>query len=438
MTTDMDTIINLIENGKECDYLDFKAKSYVKEEHEDLIKDIMSMANSMIEDDKYIITGIKDKPESREVIGIDYVTDSASYKQLIINNIEPEIKFDYFTIKYKEETLEIFKIYDNTNRPYMMKKQYKKLNNGLCYIRKGTQQYFAQRSDFDDFYKRNPKFKVPNSSERSLVLDKNKVLAVIRDGVLIKNVGDFTAYNVEINLFLNVLITNQEFISVGDISPSGDVSLSKLDQAIENWKQDIINIKSEPYSRFISHGCSLLIQFDNHNGDKYFQTMEIGISWAEWERERRIDIGSTGDDCSNEPLKVISNISFEIEIQTLEIQWNQYIEEKNIDQLSKIDDSARELAWKIYSSGLDDATTQVNELFKICRDRQAIGRGLFAYDHLSGMDKNELKKVKKQDISRLTDYLVCGANALKRNNIFRQLEESFWELIRRVEPFEKK
>jgi len=199
-----------------------------------------------------------------------------------------------------------------------------------------------------------------------------------------------------------------------------------------------MNIKSEPYSKVISHVCSLLLQFDNHNGDKFFQTLEIGVSWAEWERERRIDIGSTdGGVSSNVPSKIIKNLSFKDEVQGLEFQWNQYIEENNIDQLSMIDVPARELALRIYSSGADDASNQVYKLFEICHDMQAVGRGLNAYDQLSGLDKNSVKKVRKEDINKLINWLVDGANALRKTNINSKFGKLFWELIKRVENFGK-
>ncbi|WP_099188532.1 AlbA family DNA-binding domain-containing protein [Tepidibacter mesophilus] len=160
---DKDFIINLIENGYECDYLDFKAKQYSKEKYESLLKDIMAMANSKYEGDKYIIVGIKDKPSGeRDIIGInseDFI-DSSNYQQVVLNNIEPEVSFDYFPFEYKEKLLGVFKIYGNQDRPYMLKKKYNKLNEGLCLVRKGSQQSIAVRKDFDEFYLAKEKFEV--------------------------------------------------------------------------------------------------------------------------------------------------------------------------------------------------------------------------------------------------------------------------------------
>lgn len=91
-------LYELIKNGYECEFLDFKKVQYRKENFHDFIIDIMSMANSSHKGDKFIILGVKDKPDgTREVFGIqqeDFI-DSSIYQNVILENIEPEIKLDY-------------------------------------------------------------------------------------------------------------------------------------------------------------------------------------------------------------------------------------------------------------------------------------------------------------------------------------------------------
>jgi predicted HTH transcriptional regulator len=117
----VDKIIELIEFGYECEYLDFKEKQYSKEKHLDMIADIMAMENSRYDGDKFIIVGVKDRPEGKEIKGIspEEFIDSSNYKQIILNNIKPEIQFDYFKYNYKEWVLGVFKIYSTDNKPYM-------------------------------------------------------------------------------------------------------------------------------------------------------------------------------------------------------------------------------------------------------------------------------------------------------------------------------
>jgi len=153
----------LIVNGYECDYLDFKEKSYSKQNKFELIKDIMAMANSKYDGDKYIVTGVKERAfEGKMIVGIDINEhiDSAHYHDLIIKNIEPDIHFDYFHYQYNNKWLGIFKIYNNSNRPYMLKKQYGTYLEGYCVIRKGSHTCTAIRGDYDHFFRQQEKFEV--------------------------------------------------------------------------------------------------------------------------------------------------------------------------------------------------------------------------------------------------------------------------------------
>jgi len=155
-------INELLESGHECEYLDYKEKQYSKEKHRDLIVDIMAMANSRYEGDKFIIIGIKDKPECKEIKGINPLEfiDSSTYTQVILSNIEPEIQFDYFKCEYKGALLGVFRIYNNDNQPYMLKRKYNDLKEGLCVVRKGSVNSVATRNDFDRFYRNKGNFEM--------------------------------------------------------------------------------------------------------------------------------------------------------------------------------------------------------------------------------------------------------------------------------------
>ncbi|WP_084159019.1 AlbA family DNA-binding domain-containing protein [Paenibacillus taiwanensis] len=158
----MDKIIELIEFGYECEYLDFKERQYHKDKSMDLLMDIMAMANSRHSGDKFIIIGVKDRPEGKEIKGIDpkEFIDSSNYVQLVLNNIEPEIQFDYFRYVYKGAVLGVFKIYKTENKPYMMRKRFDRLNEGYCLIRKGSTNTVAKRSDFDYMYLNKGQFEI--------------------------------------------------------------------------------------------------------------------------------------------------------------------------------------------------------------------------------------------------------------------------------------
>ena len=144
---------NLIEYEVENTCLDFKASEYGKD-NEALIKDIMSMANANSNATKYIILGVKDDINGeREIIGLDEISDQAILENIIQENVESIIKFKYYKYLYKSKKLGIIEIYDNNNKPYMMKKDYKNLKKGDSWIRKGSRQSRVVKEDINEMLK---------------------------------------------------------------------------------------------------------------------------------------------------------------------------------------------------------------------------------------------------------------------------------------------
>ena len=156
----MINVDNLIKYENENTSLEFKAIQYKKSQHEDLIKDIMSMANADVENDRYIIIGVSHKSSGdREILNIkkgDFI-DSAIYQQIIRENIEPDIKLDYSPYKYKGKLLGIFKISGCSDKPYTMKKDFVKLKKGDSFIRKGTHVSRMTRRDLDVIFEKKIK-----------------------------------------------------------------------------------------------------------------------------------------------------------------------------------------------------------------------------------------------------------------------------------------
>jgi hypothetical protein len=154
-------IKNLLEDGYECDFLDYKLKQYPAKLTPNFIKDVMAMANSNYEGDKFIIIGVNDEGE---VVGIEEnleFVDSAIYQDIILNYIEPDITIDYFKYTYDGKILGIIKIDGrNNNKPYLIKKEIISLKLGSCLVRKGSQNSPANRTDFDNFYYNKEKFEV--------------------------------------------------------------------------------------------------------------------------------------------------------------------------------------------------------------------------------------------------------------------------------------
>ncbi len=153
---------DIIDYEQESTKLDFKAIQYNSTKHQDLLKDIISMANADVEDEKHIMVGVNHKASGqRDIVGIEEESfvDSAIYQQLIRENIEPYVKITYEPYEYngknddyKGDLVGIFKIEDCDDKPYMMKKKYEGLDKGDAFIRKGTHQTPMTRSDLDKIY----------------------------------------------------------------------------------------------------------------------------------------------------------------------------------------------------------------------------------------------------------------------------------------------
>lgn len=155
----MKELFDIIEFENENTSLDFKAVQYKKEQFESFIKDIISLANAITKEDKYIIVGVKFKANGeREILGInEEFIDEATYQQIIINNVEPEIVFKYFPLEFESKKLGIFQLKEISNPPYMMKKDFGKLKQGDSFIRKGSHQKKLTRSDLDKITSNKPK-----------------------------------------------------------------------------------------------------------------------------------------------------------------------------------------------------------------------------------------------------------------------------------------
>ncbi len=141
---------DIIEYDEENTNLDFKKEEYKKENYISLIKDISSMANAANSEIKRIVIGIKHRPgEDKEFVGIERLTDQATLENIIQENVEPNINFKYYSYYFKGVTLGIIEIYDNFDKPYMMKKDYSTLKKGDMWIRKGSRQSKVTREDLD-------------------------------------------------------------------------------------------------------------------------------------------------------------------------------------------------------------------------------------------------------------------------------------------------
>lgn len=142
---------DIIEYDDEGTKLDFKKEEYKKENYTALLKDVMSMANALNTECKRIIIGVKYTPgEEKNFCGLETIADQGTLENIIQENIEPNISFRYYSYTFKGTMLGVLEIFDNFNKPYMMKKDYGSgLKRGDAWIRKGSRQSRVIREDLD-------------------------------------------------------------------------------------------------------------------------------------------------------------------------------------------------------------------------------------------------------------------------------------------------
>ncbi len=133
----LDSLIDFfLSRGKEGEFWDFKQEWHDK--IEDLLKDIICFANTVHDEDCYLIFGVSD---DFSVVGINGrrrkqadIIDSISNLHFAGDNL-PQISVE--TIKYHDKDLDILIVHNTDNTPIYLKNCYGKMRKGCIYARDG-------------------------------------------------------------------------------------------------------------------------------------------------------------------------------------------------------------------------------------------------------------------------------------------------------------
>lgn len=171
---DRDIILKLIQNADENDCVDFKREFYNSLKQSDIAKDVAAFANLINNEDKYIIFGVDD--ETRDILGIN---PSSLAKQDDIDSyleekIEPFPKVTCGLITTEGgKTIGYIKVSSkNVNPPYVIKEACGKgsrIEKGDIFIRKGSCNKRALRSDIDEMYLQNGELMIKIHNEITIV-----------------------------------------------------------------------------------------------------------------------------------------------------------------------------------------------------------------------------------------------------------------------------
>lgn len=287
----MANIDDLIEYYDENLNLDFKGSQYPREKHADLIKDIVAMANADTNDECYIIIGvIHNNGGQKELRGIsreDFI-DDAVYQQLIRENVEPDIKFEYNLYEYAGKCFGVFKIGNCDDKPYMMKKDYNSLKKGDSWIRKGSHQPRMIRRDFDAIYERKMA-SIGFTGHVEILFEENG-----SDSIAIPTAGMFTLPSeVETRRIRRAIEekknpslkkpTRFDLYGISSLSlsyaligaePYHERTLEELEENLKNVSKNFAT--DDAYSLFEENGYKLNITLHN-KGEQYIEDGEIHV-----------------------------------------------------------------------------------------------------------------------------------------------------------------
>ena len=123
--------------------LDFKREQYPfdgepKDVQSELLKDILSFANTQRNSNAYILIGVEEVKGGRsKVVGVETHLDDAKLQQFVNSKTQPPVDFAYFPFRTEGVEVGIIKI-PVQERPIYLKKAFGKLGKDIVYIRRGS------------------------------------------------------------------------------------------------------------------------------------------------------------------------------------------------------------------------------------------------------------------------------------------------------------
>ena len=160
-----DEVRELIDCHGEGDYLDFKEYDYHKENKEELVKDILAFSNSHSTRNKYIIIGATEENNvctGLKEIDKTKIRDEAEFQQIINTYIYENLIVNYKVLNIDGTDILVIQIpaENNSNRPFMVKKQIGKLKENEVYIRKSSSTGLATKKDLEYMFRDNKNSKL--------------------------------------------------------------------------------------------------------------------------------------------------------------------------------------------------------------------------------------------------------------------------------------
>ena len=135
-----DTIVNLRSLKQEGGYWDFKRQWYDKDHKQDMLHDIICMANNIENRDAYIIIGI-DEENDFFITGVEEDNNRRNTQNLVdflkdkkfAGDMRPTVCVE--TIEIDDKLIDVIKVCNSLNTPFYLKERFLQLNPNNIYAR---------------------------------------------------------------------------------------------------------------------------------------------------------------------------------------------------------------------------------------------------------------------------------------------------------------
>jgi hypothetical protein len=120
-----------------------------REEHRGkLLKSLVSIANSIVDECGYLVYGVEDKGNRRTVIGVETHFDDATFQDWNEKGFAPPVHFHYREEQHEGRRVALFEIAPSSNHPHVCARDIGgELHTGQVWFRRGSRNTLASHVD---------------------------------------------------------------------------------------------------------------------------------------------------------------------------------------------------------------------------------------------------------------------------------------------------
>jgi len=153
----MSSLEKIIRSRRAGPSVAFRERAYGSVERQGLIRDILGLANALVDGSRYLIMGVRDGgPDDRSFVGIsNEELDQAyeSYQTQFSRYIEPALKIDLETMELDGVPVAILALNDCAEQPYLLKENLSNaMREGSGWIRRTTEPRRLRRKDLQQLF----------------------------------------------------------------------------------------------------------------------------------------------------------------------------------------------------------------------------------------------------------------------------------------------